>query len=113
MTFDELWRANLAQKQRRTDSAKRKDLPATRSLIVKDPNELQLTDVFPRVAFLRRRRPDGYFYPFRQRKSRAPRSRLRQLFLLCDGPPDSGHCVGRLLKPISSLECSAPLFPIF
>jgi hypothetical protein len=52
MTFDELWRANLAQKRRRTDSAKRKDLPATRSLIVKDPNELQLTDVFPRVAFL-------------------------------------------------------------
>jgi hypothetical protein len=44
MTFDELWRINLAQEQRPTDSAKRGDLPVTRTVIMKDPTELELTD---------------------------------------------------------------------
>jgi hypothetical protein len=46
MTFDELWRANLAQKRRRTDSVRPMKSPVDRTVElaeVKDPNELELT----------------------------------------------------------------------
>jgi hypothetical protein len=53
MTFDELWRANLAQKQRHTDSFKPVEARIRRTAevaevncpiaAVKDPNELDLT----------------------------------------------------------------------
>lgn len=44
MNFDELWRANLAQKQRRTDTAQKQDMTATPTVAVKDSAELELTD---------------------------------------------------------------------
>jgi hypothetical protein len=44
MTFDELWRVNLAPQQRRTDSAKRSTPPVVQPVIVKDPDELELTE---------------------------------------------------------------------
>jgi len=44
MTFDELWRVNLARQQRSTDSAKRSTPPVVQPVIVKDPDELELTE---------------------------------------------------------------------
>ena len=46
MTFDELWRANLAHKRRRTDSVKPAESPVNRTVKVaevQDPKELNLT----------------------------------------------------------------------
>lgn len=44
MTFDELWRVNLARQQRRTDSVKKSISPVVRPVIVKDPDALELTE---------------------------------------------------------------------
>lgn len=44
MTFDELWRVNLARQQRRTESARRSVSPAAQPVIVKNPDELELTE---------------------------------------------------------------------
>lgn len=39
MTFDALWRANLAREQRRTDK-----MPGTQTVVVKDTKDLELAD---------------------------------------------------------------------
>jgi hypothetical protein len=44
MTFDALWRANLAQEQRRTDTPKGQEMPGTQTVVVKDTKDLELTD---------------------------------------------------------------------
>ena len=44
MTFDALWRANLAQEQRRTDMPKGQEMPGTQTVVVKDTKDLELTD---------------------------------------------------------------------
>ena len=44
MTFDALWRANLAQEQRRTDTPKGEEMPGTRTVVVKDTKDLELAD---------------------------------------------------------------------
>jgi hypothetical protein len=44
MTFDALWRANLAQEQRRTDTPKGQEMPGIQTVVVKDTKDLNLTD---------------------------------------------------------------------
>ena len=44
MTFDALWRANLAQEQCRTDTPNGQEMPGTQTVVVKDTKDLELAD---------------------------------------------------------------------
>jgi hypothetical protein len=44
MTFDALWRANLAQEQRRTDTPNGQEMPGTQTVVEKDTKDLELAD---------------------------------------------------------------------